>query len=58
MKTISIIILTFILSANALAGTLLLMQVGPPSLGPVTPCSNELDFTLSCNSQYITVIGF
>lgn len=26
--------------------------------GPVTPCTNVLDFTDACNSQYIVAVGF
>ena len=37
------------------AGTILLMHIGlgAPSSGPPPTCSNSLDFSQACNSQYI-----
>lgn len=57
MKTISITILILYLSANfALAGTLLLMGIGLPTSGGGPTCSNSLDFSDQCNSQYIPAV--
>ncbi len=37
------------------AGTILLMGIGlgTPSRGPPPACSNSLDFSQACNSQYV-----
>lgn len=53
-----LIIIGFLLIAtSATAGTILLLRAGQGASGVVPPsCSNSLDFTDSCNSQYITVI--
>ena len=47
-----------IISSGAIAGTILLLGagLGSPNVGPPPVCSNSLDFSDSCNSQYITVI--
>ena len=59
IKIISIIIITLYFSANlALAGTLMLMGVGLPTTGggPPPVCSNSLDFSDACNSQYFPAV--
>lgn len=58
MRTLIILGLLFI-SSSAIAGTILLMGIGngAPGGGPPVVCSNSLDFTDACNSQYITVVG-
>ncbi len=40
------------------AGTILLMGIGlgTPNSIPPPPCSNSLDFSDSCNSQYIGLL--
>jgi hypothetical protein len=40
-------------SSSAIGGTLLLMHVGPATMGAAPTCSNALDFSQACNSQYI-----
>lgn len=45
-----------LITSTAIAGTILLMGIGNGSPGGGGTCSNSLDFTQSCNSQYITVI--
>jgi len=37
-------------------GTWLPMVPGPVSGGPVNPCSNKLDFSQACNSQYVAAV--
>lgn len=55
-KILIIIGISFI-TTSAIAGTILLMGIGLGTPGGVAPtCSNTLDFTEDCNSQYITVI--
>ncbi len=46
------------ISVNALkAGTLMLMGIGLPTTGGGPPsCSNKLDFSDACNSQYIPAV--
>lgn len=56
MKTILTILFLFI-SVNLLkAGTLLLMGIGLPTSGGGGACSNSLDFSDQCNSQYIPAV--
>lgn len=57
-KTATLIIAFCFLATSAIAGTILLMGVGLGTPGSTPPpvCSNTLDFTEACNSQYITVI--
>lgn len=56
-KLISILIVASFFTANALAGTLILMGVGlPTSGGSPGVCSNKLDFSDACNSQYVPAI--
>lgn len=55
MKTFLTILFLFI-SVNILkAGTLMLMGIGLPTSGGGA-CSNSLDFSASCNSQYIPAV--
>lgn len=57
MKKIILILIMSFLTTSAVAGTILLMGVGLGSPGGGGGgCSNSLDFSDSCNSQYITVI--
>jgi len=53
-----ILIIIFVgISTAALAGFLPLLKAGMGTGGGVGPaCSNSLDFSDGCNSQYITVI--
>ena len=55
-----LLLIGFVISSTtAIAGTILLMGIGTGAPGggtPPPPCSNSLDFTDQCNSQYITVI--
>lgn len=53
-------ILFLLVPVAATAGTLLLMGVGLPTTGggPPPVCSNSLDFSDSCNSQYFIAVGF
>ena len=53
---LTIIILLSLITSTAFAGTILLMAIGNGAPGGGA-CSNSLDFTKSCNSQYITVVG-
>jgi hypothetical protein len=43
------------ISSGAIAGTILLLGVGlgTPASGPPPMCSNSLDFSDQCNSQYV-----
>lgn len=52
-----IIIGILLLSSSAIAGTLMLMGIGLPTTGggPPPVCTNKLDFSQACNSQYIPV---
>lgn len=52
---ISIVLLGLLISSSAIAGTILLMGIGlgTPGSGPPPSCSNSLDFTEQCNSQYV-----
>lgn len=56
-KVLLIVGMSF-LATSAFAGTIYLMGIGlgTPGASPPPVCSNSLDFTDSCNSQYITVI--
>jgi len=54
---IVIIALLLLLTVPAIAGTILLMGIGNGAPGGGGACSNSLDFTAACNSQYITVVG-
>lgn len=58
IKTAILIIAVLLVSSSAIAGTILLMGIGlgTPGAAPPVTCSNTLDFTDACNSQYITVI--
>lgn len=55
---ILIIIGIILISTSAIGGTIMLMGMGlaTPGSAPPSTCSDSLDFTDSCNSQYITVI--
>lgn len=53
---LTLIIILSLITTSAIAGTLLLMNVGLNGSGIAPACSNSLDFTDACNSQYITVI--
>jgi hypothetical protein len=58
-RTALIISAVMLATSSAIAGTILLMNIGTGAPGggtPPPPCSNSLDFTEACNSQYITVI--
>lgn len=46
------------LVAPAVAGTILLMGIGlgTPGSAPPPSCSNSLDFSDGCNSQYVPVL--
>lgn len=52
---IALILLLVFASSSAIAGTILLMGIGlgTPASGPPPSCSNSLDFTDQCNSQYV-----
>lgn len=56
MRSFSIItIISLLFSSSAIAGTILLMGMGlgTPASGPPPVCSNSLDFSDQCNSQYV-----
>lgn len=57
-RLVFLVVGTLFLIAVAAHGQLLTMGVsGPEAAGPPPPvCSNKLDFTAACNSQYIAVI--
>jgi hypothetical protein len=61
MPNISTLIIIFgvlLISSSAIGGTILLMGIGlgaPGGGGPPPPCTNSLDFSQACNSQYISV---
>jgi hypothetical protein len=52
-----LIIAGLLISSSAIAGTILLMGIGlgTPGSSPPPTCSNKLDFSKACNSQYLTV---
>jgi hypothetical protein len=53
----TILVISFILASTAaFAGFLPLLKAGMNGSGVAPVCSNKLDFSDSCNSQYITVI--
>lgn len=56
MKVILIISFIALSTAIVTAGTLPLLKAGKGAPGGGGACSNSLDFTQACNSQYITVI--
>ncbi len=54
-----IIIGMLVASSSAIAGTILLMGIGlgaPGGSGPPPTCTNSLDFSDACNSQYVAVV--
>jgi hypothetical protein len=54
MRSFSILFIILLLSSSAIAGTILLLGAGSGTPGGVAPsCSNALDFTDQCNSQYV-----
>lgn len=53
-----IIIGILLISSSAIAGTIMLMGIGlgtPGGSGPPPTCTNKLDFSQACNSQYIAL---
>lgn len=50
-----IVVVGLLISSSAIAGTILLMGIGlgTPNSGPPPVCSNSLDFSDQCNSQYV-----
>lgn len=57
LKTILLIGVAFILASGVAVASLPLTQAGSQVTGGGPPvCSNSLDFTDACNSQYISVI--
>jgi hypothetical protein len=55
IKVLLIVGITVLITSAATAGTILLLGVGVGTPGG-GGCSNSLDFTNACNSQYVTVI--
>ena len=55
---LAITLLYGLLSGHAYATSLLLTGVGSAAVGGGGGCTNKLDFSVACNSQYLnTVVG-
>lgn len=57
-KLLIAIIIGLLITSSAIAGTVMLMGMGTGAGGggPPPPCTNKLDFSVACNSQYIAAI--